>query len=138
VILADLFRKLMTTVKQFLRCEKNDVLPGYWCLVGNIIERTFEDDRGVHQGTKQFSPGTRVYCFPAQWGDGYDSAVAVGLSQRSRRLITVVIQTKFITNWRAKQVFKPSVLRHSKKVGRMQMAIPLPLNGNQNQKLRNT
>jgi hypothetical protein len=83
-----------------------------WCLVGNIVaEHQFGESREIRRGTKHFTPGTKVYCLPSQWGDGYEKVVVVGLSRGSRRLITVVMSSDLITNWRAKVVYKPAVMR---------------------------
>jgi hypothetical protein len=86
--------------------------PNNWCLVGNIVEaHNFGVEKKVLHGAKQFLPGTKVYCLPAQWGDGYEKAIVVGLARKSRRWITVVMNTDQITNWRAKVVYQQAVLR---------------------------
>jgi hypothetical protein len=51
---------------------------------------------------------------PPQWGDGYESVVAIGRSRGSKRWITVVQRASKITNWRAKPVYHPEVLRRLK------------------------
>ncbi len=84
----------------------------HYCLVGNIVEEhAFGESRELLQGTKHFTSGTKVYCLPPQWGDGYEKAIVVGICRKSRRWITVVIPTKLITNWRAKAVYKTTVQR---------------------------
>ena len=86
--------------------------PGYYCLVGNIVgEHEFGEAKELKRGTKQFTPGTKVYCLPPQWGDGYEKTIAVGICRKSRRWITVVISTRYITNWRGKSVYAPVVLK---------------------------
>ncbi len=52
-----------------------------------------------------------MYCLPPQWGDGFEKAVVVGLHRGSRRWITIVMPTRLIANWRAKVVYKASVLK---------------------------
>jgi hypothetical protein len=85
--------------------------PSDWCLVGNVVEEhPFGDAEEIMRGSKQFTPGTKVYCLPAQWGDGYEKVVAVGIARRPRQLITVVMPAALITNWRAKVVYQPAVL----------------------------
>ena len=85
--------------------------PSAWCLVGNIVEEhPFGEAKDILHGSKQFTPGTKVYCLPAQWGDGYENAVVVAIARGPRRLITVVMPTALITNWRAKAVYQPAVL----------------------------
>jgi hypothetical protein len=83
-----------------------------WCLVGNVVEaHAFGEAKEVRRGSRHFTPGTKVYCLPPQWGDGYEKVVAVGLARGSRRWVTVVMPRRLITNWRAKVVYKPAVLR---------------------------
>lgn len=85
--------------------------PGYYCLVGNIVkEHEFGDARELKQGTQHFTSGTKVYCLPAQWGDGFENIIVVGICRKSRRWITVVMRSKHITNWRGKSVYSPVVL----------------------------
>lgn len=44
-----------------------------WCLAGNIIACYYsEKDGEIKYGTRHFGPGTKVYCLPPQWGDGYE------------------------------------------------------------------
>lgn len=86
--------------------------PGYYCLVGNVVkEQEFGDAKELKQGTKHFTPGTKVYCLPAQWGDGFEQVITVGICRKSRRWITVVMRAKHITNWRGKPVYSPVVLK---------------------------
>jgi phage-related protein len=85
---------------------------GLYCLVGNIVAvHEFGEKHEIRKGTKHFTPGTKVYCLPAQWGDGYENIIAVGICRKSRRWITVVMPTRHITNWRAKPVFSATVLK---------------------------
>ena len=63
------------------------------------------------QGTKYFSPGTKVYCYPAQWGDGYEKIKVIGLHRTSKKLITIIIASKIITNWRLKTVYDPYIIK---------------------------
>ena len=83
-----------------------------WCLVGNVVaEHEFGESKQVRRGSQHFTPGTKVYCLPSQWGDAYEKAVVVGIARGSRRWITVVMPTELITNWRAKVVYNPAVTR---------------------------
>jgi hypothetical protein len=86
--------------------------PTDWCLVGNVVDaHEFGGSKEIRRGSKHFTPGTKAYCLPSQWGDGYEKVVVVGLARGSRRWITVVMPRRLITNWRAKVVYKPAVLR---------------------------
>jgi hypothetical protein len=84
-----------------------------WCLVGNIVEErsSGEGDVEPKRGTKHFSPGTKIYAFPAQWGDGYERIIVVGRHRGSKAFVTLVIKADWVTKWRAKVVYNPEVLR---------------------------
>jgi hypothetical protein len=77
--------------------------------------RTRQGGGEAKRGTKHFSAGTKVYAFPAQWGDGYEKIVVVGKHRGSRGLVTMVIRSDWVTNWRAKMVYDPKVLRRLQK-----------------------
>lgn len=65
-----------------------------WCLVGNIVkEHEFGEKREIKYGTKHFSHGTKVFLAPAQWGDGYENIVVIGLPRHG---------DKYIENYRIK------------------------------------
>ena len=83
-----------------------------WCLIGNIIEESPCGEGGseTRQGTKHFSPGTKVYCMPAQWGDGYDRITVIGRHRKSKRFVIMVISSTWVTNWRAKVVYHPAAI----------------------------
>ena len=96
--------------------EQSEDLSPAWCLIGNVVDQhVYGEAKEIRRGSKQFTPGTKVYCLPAQWGDGYEQIVAIGIARGSRRLITVVTKASHITHWRAKVVYKPAVLRRLKK-----------------------
>ena len=84
-----------------------------WCLVGNIVEQRRFGEGGliVKPGTKHFSPGTKVYCLPPQWGDGYEQIVVIGRHRGASRLCTMIVSFHHVTNWRAKLVYSPQVHR---------------------------
>jgi hypothetical protein len=87
--------------------------PSCWCLVGNIVIESRHGDGGsvIDRGTKHFSPGTKVYCLPAQWGDGYEKIVVIGRHRGSKRFVRMVVRADWVTNWRAKTVYEPAVVR---------------------------
>jgi hypothetical protein len=86
---------------------------GRWCLIGNIVQERPCGERGreIKRGTEHFSPGTKVYCLPAQWGDGYERIIVIGRHRGSKRFVRMIIRSDWVTNWRAKVVYEPSVLR---------------------------
>jgi hypothetical protein len=93
--------------------EPSSVLPSQWCLIGNIVEeRPYgEGSAEIKYGTMHFSPGTKVYCLPARWGDGYEKIMVIGRHRGSRQLVRMVIRSDWVTNWRAKVLYSPQVLR---------------------------
>lgn len=91
----------------------------FWCLVGNIVkERDYGSEGEKRPGTKHFSGGTKVYCLPAQWGDGYEKIVVIGRGRKTKRFITVIIPSIHVENWRVKAVYNPEVVRRFKEDGR--------------------
>ena len=104
--------KIKRIAAKLLRGEAHQEAAVLYCLVGNIVaEHAFGEKHETRKGTKHFTPGTKVYCLPAQWGDGYENAIAVGICRKSMRWSTVVMPTEYITNWRAKPVYSPTVLK---------------------------
>ena len=91
----------------------SDHLPGWiWCLVGNVIdEHAFGPDHQTVHGTRHFSPGTKVYCFPWQWGDGYEKIPVLGRHKGRRGLIKLVMRRDLIENFRCQKVHSPYVIR---------------------------
>ncbi len=70
-----------------------------------------EGGMSIECGTKHFFPGTKVYCLPVQWGDGYEQIVVIGRHSGSPKLCRMIISHRFITNWRAQAVHSPAVHR---------------------------
>src|SRR4029078_12004420 len=58
-----------------------------------------------------FRAGAKVYCFPPLWGDGYRKIKVVGHQRMSNKLVTMVIDSKWIVNRRAELVYSPSIIR---------------------------
>ncbi|HRI26715.1 MAG TPA: hypothetical protein PK239_11555 [Chitinophagales bacterium] len=81
-----------------------------WCLVGNIIdEHYFGEHKEVKRGTKHFLPNTKVYCFPSLWGDGYEDVKVIGRHRKSKTYISIIMPSKYITNWRIQKVYSPYI-----------------------------
>jgi hypothetical protein len=83
-----------------------------WCLAANVRERRpyGEGGRETRRGTKHFPPGSKVCCFPPLWGDGYESVKVVGRHRGSHRYATMIIEARWLTNWRADLVYSPYVI----------------------------
>lgn len=78
----------------------------YYCLAGNIKESfVFGEEKALRHGTKHFSGGTKVYCAQAHWGDGYEFIKVIGMHRKSKRLMMIIMPSKFITNWRLQKVY---------------------------------
>ena len=86
-----------------------------WCLVGNIIDtRLYGEEHELKEGTKNFSPGTKVYVNRSQWGDGGDQLIVIGKPKDRKQYIECVIRRDFICNWRLQKVYSPTVLNKIK------------------------
>lgn len=81
-----------------------------YCLVGNVIKNNLATEENL-RGTKHFSPGTKIYCYPPRWGDGYEKIKVIGLHRKSKKMITIIIASKTITNWRLKAVYNPYIIK---------------------------
>jgi hypothetical protein len=82
-----------------------------WCLVGNVGgARPAPALTTGAAGTSHYSGGTKVYCLPAQWGDGYEKIVAIGKHRNSRAVSCLIMPSSAISNWRAQVVYSPTVL----------------------------
>lgn len=83
-----------------------------WCVVANVADETHVGPAGaiVRRGTKHFSPGTKVYCFPPLWGDGYERVRVLGRHRGARGLVEMIVPFRHLTNWRAKLVYDPFVV----------------------------
>jgi hypothetical protein len=83
-----------------------------WCLVGNIKDSVAygPDNLCTRVGTKHFSAGTKVFCLPAQWGDGYERIVVIARHRGSKLFARMVIRSDWVTNWRAKLIYNPRVI----------------------------
>src|SRR5262245_49222531 len=84
-----------------------------WCMVGNIVgERPYgPGGQERRRGTKHFRANAKVYCLPPLWEDGYRKIKVIGHHRKSNKLVTMVINSKWITNCRAELVYSPSIIR---------------------------
>jgi len=96
-----------------IRMSEQQQSDGIWCLVANVApEQIYAAEQEVRRGTKHFSPNTKVYCFPPAWGDGYEDIRVIGRHRGSARLVTLIIPSRRLINWRVKYVCHPYVVRH--------------------------
>ncbi|WP_313263955.1 hypothetical protein [Sphingobacterium sp.] len=81
-----------------------------WTLVANIKQEISygQGKLQTRNGTKQFSPGTKVYIIDWYAGMCQDITV-IGLSRDTKKLITLVIRAEWIENLRVKLCYNPKV-----------------------------
>ena len=83
-----------------------------WCLVGNIVKNHVSgEQKEMLLGTKQFQPGARVFVAPFQWGDGGEKVIVIGVPRHTKQYIEVIMQSVYITNYRLKRVYAPTILK---------------------------
>ena len=89
-----------------------DSIEWVYCLVGNIIDKhEFGENKEIRYGTKHFAPGTKVYCYPGNFGDGYERIYVVGKPRKTFKLIKVIMKTEYITNFRLKKVYDKRIIK---------------------------
>lgn len=86
-----------------------------WCLVANIAEDVthVRKDGTIGEGTKHFSPGTKIY-IGSTWHSGYDGwkFVVMGKPRHQRRLIQIYMDSDKLCNFRLKKVYDKRVIEH--------------------------
>ena len=114
-MLWDVLKKIVG--RQPYQSEEHPVSGGeqLWCVVANVIaEHSVGENKEIKRGTKHFSAGTKVYCYPPLWGDGYENIKVIGRHRGSRKLVEMVMPSKRLSNWRVKMVYSPFVLARMK------------------------
>ncbi len=84
-----------------------------WAVVANISDHLrggTEPDK-YYQGTRSFSPGTRVYLGEAYWGMGGQNIHVVGLRRVSRQFINCAVHIGTIEALRVTSLYSPKLLR---------------------------
>lgn len=91
--------------------QPSEVKP-IWCVVGNVVDVRTHGPGGLTRspGTAHFAPGTKLYCFPPLWGDGYTDIKVVGRHRGSRRYVTMVVRSAWLRSWRAQLVYSPTLI----------------------------
>ena len=108
---SNLFERISFLQKQLHQPKALADIKFIYCPVGNIIKRYDRAQDKIVKGTKHFSAGTKVYCYPPSWGDGYENIKVIGRHRKSPRLVTMVLPSKCIINWRLKTVYEPFVIK---------------------------
>jgi hypothetical protein len=93
--------------------DKKESADNYiWCLIGNVVEKhDYGEEHELRYGSKHFSAGAKVYCFPVQWGDGYENIRVIGRHRKSGRMVTIIMPSKHINNWQMKKVYEPHIIK---------------------------
>ncbi|MFE4516265.1 hypothetical protein ACFRMQ_18960 [Kitasatospora sp. NPDC056783] len=84
------------------------------CLVANVARETSHGEGGleIREGLRHFAPGAKVWIAPPAWGDGGENVIVAGRHRgNSRRYIRIVIQSRFLENFRVKPVYSPALVR---------------------------
>lgn len=111
--LGQLLMKVRTVIRDAVNPARAMPPSSQWCLVGNIVSERAYGPGGqmTRRGTKHFPAGAKVYCLPGQWGDGYDQIIVIGRHRGSHTFRTMIIDSAWVTHWRAQVVYSPEVLR---------------------------
>jgi hypothetical protein len=80
-----------------------------WCVVANVKPEAF--GRASSPGTRHFVAGAKVWCLDWFWGMGGERLRVLGRHRGSHDLVTLVMFTRYLTNWRAKVAYHPEVVR---------------------------
>lgn len=92
-------------------CKEQERSKWIWCLVGNAVkERTYGPDHQTRKVTKRFKAGTKVYCYPVQWGDGYGRIYVLGKPRNKFGLVRLIMPREHIENLHLQRVYNPEVV----------------------------
>lgn len=84
-----------------------------WCIVGNLLPYPYSPDgpRADLRSQKIFPAGAKLYIVGGFAGMGYETVTVVGHAHRRPRPVRAHIKAKYVGNWRAELIYRPSVLR---------------------------
>lgn len=83
------------------------------CIVGNIIGAHYwGEQKEIRYGTKHFRPGAKLYCTFPYGGMGHENIRVFGKPRGQRRMITIVIEARYVKNFRLQKVYDPKVLAY--------------------------
>ena len=90
---------------------ENDLLG--WAVIANVAVETLHGSGGenVQRRLRHFSPGTKVWVLPAQWGDGWEKAMVIGRHRGSKRFARIVVSLGHLEAFRVEGVYSPAVQR---------------------------
>jgi hypothetical protein len=90
--------------------DKSGMLLG-WALCANISDhlRGGVEPEKFYQGTRMFSPKTRVYLGHCYWGPGGEAIHVVGLRRVSRDWVNCVIPNEVLDNLRIASIYSSTL-----------------------------
>jgi hypothetical protein len=91
--------------------EVGDLLA--WSVVANVADEVARGEGGldIRRGLKHFSGGAKVWVVPPQWGDGGERVWVVGRHRKSKKYIAIIMESRFLSNFRVCGVYSPTVYR---------------------------
>lgn len=103
-----------------------DAKPLGWCVCANISDhlRGGPDPDKFYQGTRTFSPGTKVYLGEAYWGMGAQDMHVIGLRRVSRKWVNCVIRTDVLEHLRVTAVDSQTSWERLERLGAKHFADP--------------
>lgn len=83
-----------------------------WSVVANVVRSHSFGPGGLQRvsGTKLFRGGSRVVCFPSEWGDGGEHIRVVGHHRHSRKLVACTVRASYLENFRVKLCYDPAIV----------------------------
>ncbi|MFI6152871.1 hypothetical protein ACIBCA_09280 [Kitasatospora sp. NPDC051170] len=84
------------------------------CLVANVAQETRHGVGGqeIRRGLRHFAPGAKVWIAPPAWGDGGECVIVAGRHRgNSRRYVRMVVESRFLVNFRVRAVYSPALVR---------------------------
>ncbi|MFF5707716.1 hypothetical protein [Streptomyces sp. NPDC012756] len=84
------------------------------CLVANVAQETSHGEGGleIRKGLRHFAPGAKVWIAPPAWGDGGERVIVAGRHRGNhRRYMRIVIERRFLTNFRVRAIYSPALVR---------------------------
>jgi hypothetical protein len=99
----------MTNSNAETRADKNS--SPVWCVAANVREDLLihEENKEPRTSTKPFNAGAKVYLAGAFRGMGSNHVTVVG-HFRGKGYVTSVVNTRYLTNWRAELIYSPTVI----------------------------
>jgi hypothetical protein len=85
---------------------------GVWLPIFPSAFRAAQPEMKYVAARNIFAAGTKVYCYPPLWGDGYEKIKVVGRHRGSKRYVEMIVAAKTLASCRVKLVYSPYLLDH--------------------------